>query len=385
MLSRGTTGPSAEVLGRLEPVLGQAARWVGWAEERHRPADAVFKALAAEGAMRLLVPRVQGGVELDLADFVDVIEAVSAVDGSLGWTVMTCNEVFSLAAAHLPAETVTDLLAATPQVILAGSAVPNGTAVPDGDGWSYDGHWRYVSGVPVADRVLLAALVGETRPRRVLFGVFPADEVKVLDTWNVTGLRGTGSNDVTLRGAAVPRSMVGFLDGGTRPDCPFYRLPVGLRLPWPKVGVASGIARAALDAFTDLAGAKIPTLSRTSLRDRPTAQLALAEGEALWASGRAWVREVLAEVWALAVAGEPVPAPLHARARLACTHSVASSVRAVELVCTAAGMDANASDSPLSRCHRDVHAVPLHVAVAANQATSAARVLLGLDAGDPAF
>ena len=91
------------------------------------------------------------------------------------------------------------------------------------------------------------------------------------------------------------------------------------------------------------------------------------------------------ELWASASVGERIPRELHARARLAASSSVHSSVQAVEVVCRAAGSTANFAHSPLSRRFRDVHAVPQHFTVAPYQMATAGRVLLGLPADDPAF
>jgi alkylation response protein AidB-like acyl-CoA dehydrogenase len=308
---------------------------------------------------------------------------------------------------------VGDLLAAAPGAIVAGSGLTSGTSAPAPGGWTVGGRWRFVSGVPCADHVILGTLVEDEdggsgtaasattgpsgagpgygvngrRARRACYVLVPVADVEILDTWQVSGLRGTGSHDVVLRDVFVPDERAGTITSPTQtvPDAPFYRLPPGLRFPFPKVGVACGIARAAVDDFVELATAKTPTTSRSSLRERGDAQRAVGEATAALASGRAWVREVLDELWDSAVGGRPVGQDLHARARLACSNAVAGAVRAVELVCTAAGSTVNFLDSPLERRARDVRTVPQHFTVAPFQVTTAGRVLLGLDADDPTF
>jgi alkylation response protein AidB-like acyl-CoA dehydrogenase len=245
-----------------------------------------------------------------------------------------------------------------------------------------------VTASPVADQLVVCAVIdGPQRPRPLCFALMPRDHAEVLDTWKVDGLRGTGSNDVVLTDRFVPEHLCGCVAKGTHtvPDVPLYRLHPGLRFPFPKVAVAAGIARAATEAFVELAGAKQQILNRHALRERPAAADAVAEAVALRASGWSYVHDVLAEVWAHAEAGRRVPRELHARARLACAFSIRNSVRAVETVCSAAGTSANFVDSSLSRHFRDVHAVPQHFTVAPFQMTTAGRVLLGLPSGDPAF
>jgi alkylation response protein AidB-like acyl-CoA dehydrogenase len=200
-------------------------------------------------------------------------------------------------------------------------------------------------------------------------------------------LRGTGSHDVELHDVFVPHERVGVVPSGrdTLIETTLFRLPPSLRFPFPKVGVATGVARAALAEFSDLAQGKKARLSRTLLRDRPDAQLAVARAEALIGSGWAFASEMVATTWALAEAGEPVPAAVHARTRVACTHAVASCVEAVEVLCTAAGTTANLTSSPLHRYLADVRAVPQHVMVGGYNALDAGRVFLGLEPNDPLF
>jgi alkylation response protein AidB-like acyl-CoA dehydrogenase len=393
------TGPLERVRA-LAPLIRSR---VAWTDAHRQPAPEVMRAMAEAGLLRLLAPSSYGGHELTLAEFLAVVEELSWVDGSAGWTVMTTNEELEIAAAYLPADTMVDLLAAQPDVVVAGSGVPSGQARPVEGGWLVDGRWQFVTASPVADRLVVCSLIDAAeRPRRqsagngreplrgrarLCFTLVPRDEAEVLDTWRVEGLRGTGSHDVVLRDRFVPDRWAGCPKhpAVAVPDTPFYRLPPGLRFPFPKVAVAAGIARAALGDFAELATERSPKVTRGRLRDRPGVAEAIAEAEGRRGSGWSYVHDLLAEVWDCAEQGRPVPLELHARARLACSYSVHSSVRAVELVCAAAGTSANFVDGPLSRHFRDVHAVPQHFMVAPYQMTSAGRVLLGLDPDDPTF
>jgi len=381
---RPLEGPVEQRLAALAPTV---RRWQGWADERRRPSDAVLRGFAEAGLLRLLAPRAYGGEELALPDFLAAVEALAAVDGSAAWTVMTCNEELGIASAYLPEGAVTSLLEEAPASIVAGSGLASGTCRPGGAGCVVEGRWRFVSGAPCADHFVFGTVVQGAPTRQLCYVLVPRHEAEVLDTWAVAGLRGTGSHDVVLRDVLVPWSRAGLVgpELATVPDSPFYRLPYGLRFPFPKVGVACGVARAAIAAFVELASAKTPHTASAPLRERATAQQAVAEATATLGGGWAWAREVLAELWATVVAGEPIGGELHASCRLACSTAVGAAVRAVDLVCSAAGTTANFLDQPLERCFRDVHAVPQHFTVAPHQVPTAGRVLLGLDPGDPAF
>ena len=376
-----------ELERRLESLLPLVAEHAGKANDDRRPNNEVMRALAEEGLLRLVVPAGYGGHELHPRAFLELVERLAATDGSTGWAVMTCNEEAGIASAYLNPESMRSLYADAPATIVAGSGVPRGTAVPTDRGWRVTGRWDFVSGCTASDRVVLACLVKDAKPVQLCHVLVPTDEVVIEDTWHTAGLRGTGSNDVVLDNHFVPDRWAGVSESGAlpRPDVPFYRLPSGLRFPFPKVGVAAGLARAAIVEFGDLAEGKRPLWNRGSLAQRPTAQQAMAEAQAKRDSGLAWVRELLAELWSVAEEGEPIPAALHARCRLACSNSVSASISAIDDLCREAGSTANFTGSPLPGLLADARAVAGHFMVAPYQMATAGRILLGLDSDDPQF
>jgi alkylation response protein AidB-like acyl-CoA dehydrogenase len=397
----GTGAPeAATLLAELEPILPLVEHHAAWTDEHRRPHPEVFEALARAGLLRLIAPTAYGGRGAGPGSFLAVIEAMAAVDGSAAWATMTINEEVGIASSYLPPTTMTELLTEQPDVIIAGSGVALGKARRVDGGWRVDGRWGFVSGGPVADRLILASRVvddrGRTEPqadlgvrraRRVCFALVPADEATMDDTWHTAGLRGTGSNDMVVEDLFVADRWAGVfsVEDLPIPATPYYCLPSGLRFPWPKVGVAVGVARAAIDEFGALAGTKRPSHLPGLLAERPNAQAAAARAEALIGSGRAWVGSVLDEVWAAAATPGPIEATLHARARLAASHAVDSAIEAVEGLASAAGTTAGRLDGPWPRLLADVRAVGQHFMVGPQQMQTAGRVLLGLDPDDPVF
>lgn len=385
----------AELVGALEPILDLVAEHAPWANEHRRPHPEVFAALASAGLLRLIAPGPYGGHGVGPGAFLSVIERLAEVDGSTAWTAMTINEEVGIASSYLPPATMTELLASQPDVIIAGSGVALGRARPVDGGWRIEGRWRFVSGSPVADRIVLASRVerqGEATdqprgPGRLCFALIPADQLDIEDTWHTAGLRGTGSNDVVADGVVVPERWVGLthFDAQPLPPTPYYCLPSGLRFPWPKVGVAVGLARRAIAAFDELARSKKPSFQPELLAERPNAQAARAQAEALVGSGRAWVDAVLDELWSSATGEQPIEAELHARARLSASSAVDNAIRAVEGLASAAGTSAGTLDGPWPRLLADVRAVGQHFMVGPQQIQTAGRVLLGQPSGDPSF
>lgn len=352
------------------------------------PDPEIIADLGRLGLMRLLVPSELGGGGRHPAEFIEFTRRVTYEHPSTGWVAMTCNEEAEIFAAHLEPVTVTRFYADNPDAVIAGSGVPKGVARPADGGWIVNGRWTFVSGCTAADWWVLANVVEGTRPKQLCFVLTPADADLIDDTWHTVGLRGTGSHDVVLNEHFVPGAYASVVENFSLPkpnEHPYYRLPSGLRFPFPKTGVASGIADRAIDEFTDLAGAKTPLYSRSTLVDRPDAQAAIARAAALAGAGRAFVAEQLSEIWETASAcGEVTPAQ-HARARLACSWSVQNCIAAVEALVTATGSTANYTSSPLGALLNDVRAVAGHFMVGSYQMDTAGRVLLGLDSGDLNF
>jgi len=392
-----------DVVARAEPILPLVAAHADWSNEHRRPHPDVFAALARAGLLRLIAPAYYNGGGAASEEFLALIETLGRVDGSAAWTAMTINEEVGIASAHLPADSMAGLLHDQPDVIIAGSGVALGRARRVDGGWLVNGRWKFVSGVPVADRVVLASRVvtgsdnGDSdgdpdggAPRRagqVCFTLTPVTDVVIEDTWHVAGLRGSGSNDVVLTDVFVPDTWAGVFGPGdpSVPRTPYYCLPNSLRFPFPKVGVAVGVARHAMAAFDQLARTKKPSFLPELLAERPNAQAAAAQAEALVSSGRAWVGELMNDLWAVAGRYEPVGPEQHARVRLGASYAVDSAIRAVEGLASAAGTTASQLDGPWPRLLADVRSVGQHFMVGPQQMHTAGRVLLGQDPGDPVF
>jgi len=353
----------------------------------------VVHAMIEAGLFRMTVDSRFGGCDTDPLTTIRTIEAVSEADGGAGWTLMIGSEVAALASASIedgPGHEIFD----DPQVMLCGALNPQGRFEAVEGGFRVSGRWPYGSGCQHAGWFWGGGVVYrdgkpcELRPGTMDFreAAIPRSAYRIEDTWHVAGLRGSGSHDVVVEDAFVPaRFVTRVLFDGFKPTGPLARFPVSSRLAYNKVGVATGIARAAVDAFAELAAGKTPFLSGQVLRERPQAQLAMAEAVATLRAGRAFCFEAVGELWEAAVSGAEIDIAKRSMVRLACSFAVESAVRAVEIVHRAAGATANSQSSPLERQFRDVHVVPQHTTVSAQWYQDAGRVLLGLEPSSRSF
>jgi indole-3-acetate monooxygenase len=372
----------------LSPDLLHAARALAprisaLAEETERgrrlPAELV-SAFAQAGFFGMCVPKDIGGPELDPAVLVDVVETLSAADGAAGWCTMIAATT-SVLAAYLP-DADARTIYGSPGTATGGAYAPQGRATAAPGGWRVTGRWAFASGCQhctwLTGGTLVQGAGGQPEARLMLF---PASDAEIIDTWNVSGLRGTGSHDIAVNDVFVSAERaISLTTDRPRRGGTLYAFPVFGLLALGGAAVAIGIARHAIDDFAKMAATKTATLQRRRLAERPVVQAKVAEAEALVGSARAFLRDSIERAWDAAQRGGEIPLVERARLRLAATHATATAARAVDLMYTAGGGTAIYAASPLQRCLRDAHAVTQHVMVAEPTYELVGRVLLGVDA-----
>jgi alkylation response protein AidB-like acyl-CoA dehydrogenase len=284
-------------------------------------------------------------------------------------------------AAYLP-DAVAREIYDDPRAITGGVFAPRGTALGEGQGFRVSGRWPFASGSEHCSWLMGGCLVRDDGPPRARMMLFPASDVRILDTWTVAGLCGTGSHDMTVENVLVPAERsVSLTDDVPRAPGSLYAFPVFGLLALGIAAVALGIARAAIDELVHLARAKSPQGSKRTLAERAMVQTQVAEAEALVRSGRAFLADAIAQAWSAAEsASARVLAPTdRALLRLAATHATTNAARATDLMYGAGGGTSIYATSPLQRCFRDVHVATQHVMVAGATLELTGRVLLGLD------
>ena len=353
---------------------------------------ALVNTMTDAGFFSLWLSRTFGGPELSFTECARVIEALSYADGSAGWCAMGAT-VLSRLSGYLADDVVREMFG-DGHGRLAGSINPAGTAVAAPGGFRVSGRWSYGSFIHHSSWTVGNSIVhdGET-PRRdgngapdIRFMIMPTSAVEIVDNWHVSGLRGTGSCDFQVHDLFVPEehTLSAFAAKPIQPGT-LYATPMITIFAASIPCVSIGIARAAIDAFVELAKAKTPMGSTVRLRDKPIAQADLGRAEAILRSGRAFLFESVEELWDhVAAGGTPT---LHQRAivRLAAAKAAEASVQAVDMLFNAAGGTALFESNPIGRCFRDVHATTQHIGTNASNYELAGRVLLGLDPGTPRF
>jgi alkylation response protein AidB-like acyl-CoA dehydrogenase len=350
---------------------------------RHCP-PAIVELLHEHRLFDMILPKRYGGLEESIPTMVRVLEELAVADGSIAWVVGIANGT-SIIAAHLPEDTASKLF--HPRAVAGGAQAPYGRATPVDGGYRVTGRWPFASGcthctVLVGGSLVVDPNAGNGAMPQYRMAVFPIEEVEIIDTWHVTGLRGTGSRDMVVNDVFVPHDRMMAL-GATPPvvDGPTFRYPPLGFLALTISPIPLGIARRALDELVALAEGKTPMGIGSKLRERSYTQFEVARAEAILQSARAWMYEVMDSIWDKAVRNVPVTPRDHAFVRMACAHAALESRRAVEIAYTLGGGSAIYESNILQRCMRDVHAATQHVMLAPTNYEPAGRAMLGLDIG----
>jgi alkylation response protein AidB-like acyl-CoA dehydrogenase len=375
---------------RLAPAV-RAAR--DDAERLRQTPPALAEAITKVGIYQMYLPRSMGGPETPPLTAFRVVEELSKVDGSVGWCAMIATAL-SLNAGRLPAEVGRELAGTPADYRGAGSARPGGRAWQVTGGFRVKGRWNFASGIQNANWLYCTCVMmdGDTpylspSGAPVLRAVWvPREQVSIVDTWSVMGMRGTGSQDFTVDDVFVPAARSCLSDAPPCETGPLFNQRAWYVHVWtPSAANALGIARGAIDSLAELATTEASTLSTQLLRDRPMVQARIGEAEAIVNAARAYVFDAVGRLWDTLCAGNAPSDREMASARLALVHAMHESVRAVDKVFHAAGTNAIYTRMPLERAFRDVHVAVQHGAALPSYFESAGKVLMGLRPGEPGW
>ena len=341
-----------ERLGTLVPELVQAFR------------DARF--------FGMYTPKSLGGLELDPLTMLRVIETISAADGSAGWLSAAAIGAGGLLA-YLKPSVVREMLAGRNQLAIAGAASGNGSTIlgPDGQ-LTITGRWNFNSGCRHADWMFSGVIVSDEdgAPRKNYdrgpnwrMAFYPASEAEILDTWDVAGLRGTGSNDIALHGVKVPEEYTTnpFM-GCEYHDGPWWITPYFTGAAMQGLGVPLGIARGAIDELVVLATEKSRMIGgNEKLASDVDVQISLGKAEALLESARAFAVDAIGDAWRTACSGDAPSLAQRHRVQLAAQQAMRAGIEAVDTVFHMAGGGTLSSKHHLQRAFRDIHAFRQHL------------------------
>ncbi|GAA2556662.1 MULTISPECIES: acyl-CoA dehydrogenase family protein [Streptomyces] len=384
--TRAVPNTAAEILAAAKALAPQLRERAAEIEQNRRlPAD-VVELIRSTGAFRMGFSKAWGGPELTSVEQTEVVEALAYGDSSAGWAAMIGMDS-GLYASFLD-ETVAKEMFPRLDMATAGLLFPIGRAERVDGGYRLSGRWQFGSGITHADWVISGAFIYEDGEPYLVDGahdsillMVPQADVEIIDTWNTTGLAGSGSCDYAIHDVFVPEGRTLTFGAVRNGEGPLAQPEVHMRnMP----GVPLGVARAALDWVR----AQVVAKSRPGgggWSDNWRVQVTLAECEADFNATRSAVYGAMRRQWEVLEAGgtlddltpeERAALPL---SRLHAFRTARSIVmRLYDLMQTASIY----KPSPLDRWLRDTMTMCQHVVAQDKILQSAGAHLLG---GRPSF
>jgi indole-3-acetate monooxygenase len=334
-----------------------AARYADWGEQQSRLHPQVVNAVREAGIPRLYLPTSLGGYAVDPVTCALVTETLARADASAAWLVMVYNAA-RIMAGNWPVELVEFLWGDNPDTMVAASGHTPFVGEPKGAGYVVNGRNSFVSSCHYADFVMSPMRVGDA----LFTVVLPASACDIQDNWDTLGMRGTGSNDVTVCDVWVPGLQV-VPQNSTGPNKHYadvlYRCPSRVVFA-TYVPAALSLAQRALTELDNLAQQKVPYASDNKLAKRSIAQIHYGKALAQYRAVHGYFMSTLDAVWQQALAGESFDERARADLYLAGTHAMQAAASVVRHVADAAGSSVFDRNQPLERIVRDMETLRHH-------------------------
>ena len=337
------------------------------AERIGKLTDQTVKIMKAAGNIRLLQPKEYGGLEVHPREFAETVMATAALDPSAGW-INGVVGVHPYQLAYADPRVAAEIWADDVDTWVASPYAPQGVARPVDGGYIFNGRWQFSSGTDHCDWIFLGAMIGDDdgrplMPPQMLHMILPRKDYEIVeDSWDVVGLRGTGSKDVIVKDAFVPayRTMDAFkvMDGTAQREAgmteTLYLMPWSTMFPLGISSATIGIAEGALAAHLDYQRERVGAAG-TAIKDDPYVMYAIGEAAADINAAR---QEILANadrIYDIVDSGKEVSFADRAAGRRTQIRAVWRAVMAVDQIFSRSGGNAMRMDKPLQRYWRDAH------------------------------
>lgn len=345
----------------LQPLIASEADEI---ERSRRLTPKVTAALIENELYRALLPRTYGGHEAPLEIFMQMQEEIAKADASTAWCLGQCA-VCAMTAAYLEAGAANEIFN-TPPGILAWGAINHEVKVVPG-GYLANARWEFASGSRQASWLgsHVRIIEADGTPRKKKDGspeirtiLFPITSATMYDVWDVIGLKGTGTDAYSVDNLFIPEKFAALRDdpNAVIEKGPLYKLTTNAVFSMGFAATSLGVARATLDAATDLARSKIPQ-GLSAMRENNAVQGQIGRTEASLRAARAYLYSTAAEVWRDLERGEAVTEAHRIAIRIAATWTIHQSAAVVDTAYHMSGATAVFAKNPFERRFRDMHAI----------------------------
>ncbi|WP_110207078.1 acyl-CoA dehydrogenase family protein [Nocardioides daejeonensis] len=340
-------GPENEALGRLT--------------------DRTAELLRETGVIRMLQSTKYGGMEAHPAEFAEAVMRLASLDGSTGWVAGIVG-VHPWEMSMCDPRVQEEVWGEDPDTWIASPYAPMGVLRPVDGGYLFNGHWQFSSGTDHCDWIFLGAFLGDEEgkpqmPPQSQHVILPRSDYTIVeDSWDVVGLRGTGSKDIVIKDAFVPSYRVvpfsKFLDGSQPRESghtnPIFHVPFTTAFPLGITSAVIGIAEGALAAHLAYQKTRVQ-ITGTAVKDDPYVLYAISAAAEEIKASRVALLDNVRRFHAMAERGEEATIAQRAASRRTQVAAAWRAVRAMDEIVARSGGNGLRMDNPIQRFWRDGH------------------------------
>ncbi|WP_040778301.1 3-hydroxy-9,10-secoandrosta-1,3,5(10)-triene-9,17-dione monooxygenase oxygenase subunit [Nocardia pneumoniae] len=359
-----------KVLDRVRDLLPAIRDRAADTDLRRSVPDQSIRELTEAGVFRMLQPSRFGGDESSPVAFYAVIRAIATACPSTAW-------VSSVLGAHpwqlalFPLRAQEDVWGADPDTLVSSSYAPTGKLTRVEGGFEISGRWSFSSGCDHARWAFLGAVVpNDAGEAEYLTVLVPRTDYRIEDVWHVSGLSGTGSNDIVIENAFVPAYRTYSANaqaelrgpGQEVNTAPLYRISFGAvfsnTITAPIIGAAEGAYEAHIERMRERV--RISYGGQKAAED-PFAHVRVARAASEIDAAILQMERNISEQLRYAEAGEEIPVELRVRSRRDQVRGTERAIEAIDLLFDNSGGHSIRKPNPIERHWRDAHAGSVHV------------------------
>ncbi len=377
---------------KISPLVEEAKRLSPTFEEQRHLSEGYVNKLKQAGLFRILLPAEAHGLGATFVDWMHVVQQLSMVSPSVGWSVAHGN----IASAILYTRASPSLRARVFASPTANSALTNLTRVDaqaTPDGLRINGTWGFVTGCMTADYI--SGLVKVTAQNKtpgestLTTVVVPRDRVQIIDNWDTIGLSGTGSHDVAVNDLLIPWEdtlewPAPWLGGASVSEIwPAFDacIPGTWLISLIPAATHLGIAKAAIETCTQALKGKRGTYTGAWLAQNAAVLRETESAASKLYACQAVFERTLERIWHEASSQNEITTGLRREMRLASVYTVQETYDVVRTAFQLSGAAAISKRGNLERLYRDASCLTNHVSVAKESLETTGRTSFELDEG----
>ena len=278
-----------QLMANAQALVPEFAKRAAKTEEARKLSKETMSDLYQAGLLRIFTPARYGGLEMDWPALPEAARIIAHGCASTAWIVAVVGGHSGIIG-RFPQELQDEVFEKGPnQLFVTASAQTTGKLFKAPGGVKAKGIWRFASGCDHASWVMVNAEVlndDGTKTGRAVRTIVPADQVEIIDTWHVAGMKGTGSKDINYNNVFIPERWL--VDGpsnfqgsppgaSVNPDSYLYDVAFGAYFSSWLLGPVLGAAEGAYEAYRESTQSRVAAMMPNSPAQLHTVQERLAE------------------------------------------------------------------------------------------------------------